>query len=286
MTTQPLVYLNGDFLPLSDAKISVMDRGFLFADGVYEVIPVYNGHLFRGPEHLARLERSLEHIRLPLTQPIPWDEIFRKLIPKNGGGHQTIYLQITRGAYPARQHTFPTEIQPTVFVRTTPYIPPTYEQLRQGYGAITHSDYRWKQCFIKSIALLANVLLYQEAIDAQCEETILYDDKQKITEGATSNVFIVQNQTVITPPKNHLILGGITREFILELASKQGVPFEERAITLEELRNAEEIWVTSSSKEIKPIISLDGARVGNGRPGPVWEQMIQHYKKAVEQFSG
>lgn len=267
------VYLNGTFLPLNEAKVSVLDRGFLFGDGVYEVIPVYGGKAFRLEEHLRRLDRSLEGIRMasPLSDS-EWADIFARLI--DGPADQYIYLQVTRGAQPKRDHAIPAEIEPTVFVMCSPIAPIPAEGIR----AVTVPDIRWHWCHIKAITLLSNVLLRQEAVDRGAAEAILVREGGLVTEGAASNIFIVKDGVVITPPKGNEILPGITRDLVLELAPVHDVPSEERDFTLDELRAADEIWMTSSTREILPVIELDGAPVGQGRPGPVWQKMQGHYQ--------
>ncbi|MGZ8217982.1 D-amino acid aminotransferase [Methylomagnum sp.] len=266
------VYLNGTYLPLSEAKVPVLDRGFLFGDGVYEVIPVYGGRAFRLDEHLRRLDRSLEGIRMvsPLSDG-EWADIFTRLI--DGPGDQYIYLQVTRGAASKRDHAIPPEIEPTVFVMCSPIAPIPAEGIR----TVTVPDIRWHWCHIKAITLLSNVLLRQEAVDRGAAEAILVRDGW-VTEGAASNIFIVKDGVVITPPKGHEILPGITRDLVLELAPVHGIPAEERNFRLEELQAADEIWMTSSTREILPVIELDGAPVSHGKPGPVWQKMQGYYQ--------
>jgi len=273
-----LVYLNGDYLPLGEAKVSVLDRGFLFGDGVYEVIPVYGGRPFRLDEHLRRLDDSLCGIRIanPLSDE-RWAEIFDRLIA--GAHDQYLYLQVTRGAAPKRDHAIPAEIDPTVFVMCSAIAPiPS-----SGVRAVTLDDIRWRWCHIKAITLLANVLLRQEAVDRGAAEAILIRDGW-ITEGAASNVFAVVDGTLTTPPKGNDLLPGITRDLVLELAHENGVPAVERRIGPDELKQASEIWLTSSTREILPVIELDGAPVGNGEPGPLWSRMqavYQDYKQRL-----
>jgi D-alanine transaminase len=278
-----LVYLNGDYVPLSKAKVSVMDRGFLFGDGVYEVIPVYGGRPFRLEEHLRRLERSLAGIRMvsPLSDG-EWAEVFGRLI--RGTDDQYIYLQVTRGAASKRDHAIPAEIAPTVFAMGSPIAPIPVEGIR----AVTVEDIRWHWCHIKAITLLSNVLLRQEAVDLGAAEAILVRDG-RVTEGAASNIFIVRKGVLVTPPKSHEILPGITRDLVLELALEHGFACEERSFSLEELRAADEIWMTSSTREILPVIELDGRPVGNGQPGPVWKRMqpvYQAYKQSLRTATG
>lgn len=277
-SADPIVYLNGAFLPLSEARIPVLDRGFLFGDGVYEVIPVYGGKPLRLEEHLRRLEQSLAGIRMPppLTDA-EWAEVFDQLI--RGTNDQSIYLQVTRGVAPKRDHAIPAGIAPTLFAMCTPIAPIPLD----GIKAVTLEDIRWQRCDIKAITLLANVLLRQEAVDQGAGETILVRG-DRVLEGAASNLFIFLNGTLMTPPKGQYILPGITRDLVLRLAQEQGIPTLERDLTLVELKSAEEIWVTSSTREILAVINLDGVPVGHGEPGPVWARMqaaYQDYKQKL-----
>jgi D-alanine transaminase len=274
------VYLNGEYLPAEEAKVSVLDRGFVFADGVYEVIPAYGGHLFRLEQHLQRLDNSLTGIRLanPLDR-LQWAEVLEEIVKRNSDNNEdlSIYLQVTRGAA-KRDHVFPDQIQQTVFVMATPMSAPPAEQLENGIAAITHDDIRWRYCHIKSIALLPNTLMRQVAREAGAVEAILYRDDQ-VTEGAASNVFIVHNGRILTPRKDECLLPGITRDLVLEIAASDDLDCEEADISLQMLREAEEIWVTSSTKEILPVTHLDGQAVGNGKPGPVWRDMLGRYQQ-------
>lgn len=268
----PIVYLNGDYLPLSEAKVPVLDRGFLFGDGVYEVIPVYHGKPLRLTEHLRRLENSLAGIRM--TSPLSdadWAGLFDRLI--DGTGDQYIYLQVTRGTAAKRDHAIPAGIQPTIFAMCSPIAPIPLD----GIKAVTVTDNRWQRCDIKAITLLANVLLRQDAVDQGAAEAILVRDGQVI-EGAASNVFIVLNHQLLTPPKGPSILPGITRDLVLELATELQVETCERFFTTDELKAAEEIWVTSSTREILAIIELDGHPVGKGTPGPMWRRFQAAYQ--------
>ncbi|ADE13760.1 aminotransferase class IV [Nitrosococcus halophilus Nc 4] len=278
-----LVYLNGEFLPLAQAKVSVLDRGFLFGDGVYEVIPVYGGHFFRLSLHLQRLEHSLQaiHLENPLS-PSQWREVLQRLVARNEGLDQAVYLQVTRGPA-ARDHAFPQPVEPTVFAMSNPLKPLPTEWRLKGVAAVTREDIRWKYCHIKSVALLANILLRQEAIEAGAQEALLLRDEQ-LTEGAASNVFIVRGGVLATPPKGPFLLSGITRDLILELAGEGGIPCRERVITAWDLTQADELWLTSSTREIVPVTRLDGIEVGSGKPGPLWGQMdilYQEYKARV-----
>lgn len=272
-----ICFLNGDFVPLPDARISVMDRGFIFGDGVYEVIPVYNGRAFRLDQHLERLGNSLAGIRIANPLPLArWQGVINEIISRNGNGDQSVYVQVTRGVAP-RDHAFPVPTVPTVFVTSTPLKKPTPEMLA-GIAAITLDDIRWQYCHIKAITLLPNILLRQQAVDAGCVEAILVKDGD-VTEGAASNVFIVVGATLVTPPKGPDLLPGITRDVVLELARADGIRCEERAIRDTEMRNADEIWLTSSTREILAVTTLDGRPIGGGRPGAMWKRVLALYQQ-------
>jgi len=273
-----IVYLNGEYLPLDQAKISVLDRGFLFADGVYEVIPAYGGHLLRLQEHFQRLQNSLDSIRLenPLTND-QWTEILLKLLSENSGKDQSVYLQVTRGVAAKRNHGFPDEVNQTVFIMVTELPTVNKEELRPGVSAITLDDIRWKACNIKSVSLLGNILLRQQAHDRNAAEAILVNEG-KITEGAASNVFAVIDGVLVTPPIGPCLLPGITRDLIIELAETHNFNYEEREISEDELLSASEIWLSSSTREILPVIELNGNPVANGQSGPIWEKMIDLYQ--------
>ncbi len=274
------VYLNGEYLPLSEAKVSVLDRGFLFGDGVYEVIPAYAGRLFRLEDHIVRLNNSLAGIRLPLSYSVAdWQAIFQPML--DSSKDQYIYLQVTRGYAAKRDHGFPEQIVPTVFAMCSEIKP--FAGRVNGIKAVTLDDTRWQMCNIKAITLLANILLRQEALDQDCAEALLVKDGY-VTEGAASNLFAVIDGVLVTPAKNHEILPGITRDVILELAAANNVAYREDVIALEQLKAASEVWVTSSTREIVPVIELDGVAVGEGKLGPVWhtvDNLLQTYKKSL-----
>lgn len=275
-----IAHLNGKFMPLDEARISPLDRGFLFADGVYEVIPAYGSKLFRLDEHLDRLDASLAAIQLPnpLTRT-DWTTLFNSLIEQNGGGNIYIYLQVTRGAAAKRDHAFPVPpVAPTIFAMTGQIASPAADMpdTTPGVAAITLDDIRWSRCDIKSVALLANVLMRQQAVSEGASEAILIRDGFA-TEGSASNFFIVRQGVIVTPPKSHLILPGITRDLLVELARKHGMPVEEREVTEAELKSADEVWLSSSTREVVPVTRLNGHLLGDGRPGPVWRQMARHY---------
>jgi len=277
------VYLNGSFIAAEDAWISPMDRGFIFGDGIYEVIPVYNGHLFRLEEHLQRLDNSLSSVSIKNTlSHSDWRTVLEELIARNGGGNQSVYLQITRGVAP-RDHAFPLNVEPTVFIMSNPLKPVPAEIHRDGVSAITLDDIRWKYCHIKAIALLPNILLRQQALDTGAVEAILIRDGE-VTEGAASNLFIVSDGKLITPPKGALLLPGITRDLILELAQDNGIANAEAPISVDMLNNADEIWLSSSTKEILPVTKLDGRPVADGKPGELWRRMIAIYQDYKQQY--
>ncbi len=279
-----IVYLNGRFLPVEQACVSVMDRGFLFGDGVYEVIPAYGGRLFHVQAHLQRLDQSLSGIRLanPLSHA-RWQEILEEVVRCNGGGDLGVYLQVTRGPAPKRDHAFPAHPVPTVFVLGSPIAPLAPALAQSGVSAVTVPDMRWQNCHLKAITLLPNVLLRQLAIDQGAAEAILIRDGQ-VTEGAASNVFLVSDANLMTPPKGPFLLPGVTRDVILTLAVRNGIEAHETPITEAQLRNAQEIWVTSSTREILPVTELDGQAVGNGHPGPLWQRMMAIYQAYKEAF--
>ena len=267
------VYLNGEFLPLDQAKIPVLDRGFLFGDGVYEVIPVYGGQPLRLTEHLRRLERSLSAILIesPLSDE-NWTQIIHRLI--DGADDQQIYIQVTRGVQPKRDHAIPHSVTPTVFAMGSKIAPIP----NGGIKAVTVSDIRWDRCDIKAITLLPNVLLRQEALSRGAAEAIIVRDGLAL-EGSASNLFIIKDNVIITPPKGETILPGITRDLVLEIAQAAGFTTTERPISVSELRTADEIWFTSSTREILSVIELDDTPVSNGQPGPVWRAVLAAYQE-------
>lgn len=274
----PTAYLNGEFLPLSETRISVMDRGFLFGDGVYEVIPVYGGRLFRLEHHLKRLQNSLDAIRIsnPLA-PAEWHLMLTKLVESNEAEDQAVYLQVTRGVAEKRDHAFPADVTPTLFAMSTPMAESVDIDAIPGVSAVTLEDIRWNLCNVKAITLLPNVLLRQQAIDGGGTEAILIKNGLAI-EGAASNVFIVSNGLLITPANGPSLLPGITRDLVIELAANHAIPFREADITEQQLFDAEEIWLTSSTREISPVIQLNDRVISAGKPGPLWRRMINLYQ--------
>ena len=278
-----MIYLNGEFMPIEQAKISVLDRGFIFGDGVYEVIPAYSRRPFRLAEHLGRLQTSLDAIRLanPNTNA-KWSELVARIIAGNPWEDQNVYLQITRGVA-KRDHAFPKGLKPTVFLMATELVTPSAELVNSGAQAIVLPDFRWLRCDIKSTSLLGNCMLRTQAAEAGCTEAILVRDGE-LTEASASNVFVVKNGTVLAPPKSHLILPGITYDVVLEILRGNAISHEVRPVKESELRSADEVWVTSSSREVLPITTLDGKPVGTGKPGPVGlrvHALYQQYKAQV-----
>jgi D-alanine transaminase len=273
-----MVFLNGKFLPIEDARIPVLDRGFIFGDGVYELVPVYSRVAFRLEEHLARLERSLgeTRIRNPYSRA-QWRDTIYRLVDAQPFEDQGIYFQVTRGVA-KRDHALPKDAEPTVFMMSNPLVTPPREVVQKGGIAVTAQDNRWMRCDIKSISLIGNCLLRELSAEAGAAETILFRDG-KLTEASASNVFLVKRGVILSPPKSHLILPGITYDVVTELARANALPLELRDVTEAEARAADEIWVTSSSKEVLPIVALDGASVGDGRPGPVFARMYQLYQE-------
>jgi len=273
-----MVFLNGKVLPLEQASVSVLDRGFIFGDGVYELVPVYSRVPFRLDEHLARLERSLAAvaIRNPYTRA-QWRSQLYALIDAQPFEDQAVYLQVTRGVA-KRDHAFPKNTEPTVFMMSNPLVTPPQALVDNGATAVSAQDDRWLHCDIKSISLIGNVLLRQRSAEAGAAETILFRDG-KLTEASSSNVFIVKGGVILSPPKSSLILPGITYDVVAELARAEQLPLEFREIAQGEVRAAEEIWVTSSSKEVLAIVRLDQQPVGEGRPGPVFRRMYRLYQE-------
>ena len=273
-----MVFLNGEFLPIDEARVPVLDRGFIFGDGVYELVPVYSRVPFRLDEHLARLERSLG--ALAITNPYGrkrWTEIVYKVIDAQDFEDQGVYFQVTRGVA-KRDHAFPKGVAPTVFMMSNPLVNPPREQVEKGGRAVSAQDFRWQRCDIKSISLVGNVLLRQLSAEAGGVETILFRDG-KLTEASASNVFIVKRGVIQSPPKTHLILPGITYDVVVELAQANQLALELGDVTEAEVRGADELWVTSSTREVFPVIELDGKPVGDGRPGPVFRRMFALYQE-------
>jgi D-alanine transaminase len=280
-------FLNDQFLPVDKARVSVLDRGFLFGDGVYEVIPVFRGELFRLDQHLTRLQQSLDAIYLSLPD-WPAERLTRmmqELVARNGGGNQSLYLQVTRGAQPVRDHRIPVQAKPTLFAMSMPMEPPPSLDAVAPVSCVLVDDPRWQRCDIKSISLLGNILARHEATLAGADEALLVRDG-KVVEGSASNVFMVRDGQIITPPKNQWILGGITRDLLVELMCQNREPVKEADILLDAIRQADEIWISSSTREIRPVTRLDGQPVGDGQPGPVWRRVATSYQDFKRNLMG
>ena len=271
------VYLNGRFLPLEDAKISVLDRGFIYGDGVYELIPVYHRQPFRLQQHLARLQRSLDGIRMvnPHAEA-EWESIIRELVARTPFDDQGVYFQVTRGVA-KRDHSFPMDVAPTVFMMSNPLSLPTAEQVERGVAVVTAIDERWLHCDLKTISLLGNVLARQRATDAGAAETVLFRNGF-LTEASASNVFIVRDGVLLGPPKDNQILPGITYDAAFELARGGGLAVEVRPISRDEALAADEMWLSSSTKEVLAVTTVDGKSFAGGSPGPVFRKMHELFQ--------
>lgn len=280
-----ICYLDGHFLPRDEARISPMDRGFLFGDGGYEVIPVYGRKPFRLDEHLKRLSNTLAAIRLadPFDRAA-WRSIIHEIVARNPWDDQSIYVHVSRGADRVRNHAFPDPTRPTVFLMSDPLARVPQALVTSGVAAVSAVDIRWLRCDLKTTSLLANCLLRQQAVDRGCAETILFRDGF-LTEGAASNIFVVREGVILAPPKSHLILPGITYDVVIALAATHGQPCEVREISEEEVRSADELWLTSSSKEVLAVVRLDDRPVGGGVPGPVCRAMYDWYQAFRERES-
>jgi D-alanine transaminase len=280
-TPYPTCYLDGALLPLAEARISPLDRGFLFADGVYEVIPVHRARPFRLRAHLERLDRSLAAIRLPNPHTVEeWAGIAARVAEAAGGVEMLVYLQVTRGAEFGRNHLFPRDARPTVFAFASPYPSPDPRVLESGLAAATLEDIRWDRCDIKSVALLANVLLRQEAADRGADEALLVRDGL-LLEGSSSSVFLCVGGTLVTPPNDHRILPGTSRDAVLELA-KGWLPSQVCPLEAREIESCDELWIASAGRGVLPVTRVDGAPVGTGRPGPLWQQMYDRLQRHLD----
>jgi D-alanine transaminase len=279
--SETIVHLNGKFLPIEQATIPVLDRGFLFGDGVYEVIPVYGGRLFRLDQHLLRLAHSLAAVRIDNPHSLEeWHTLLNELVQRNGAGDQSLYLQITRGVA-LRNLAFPQGVTPTVFAMATPVR--IHSNVEQGVDAIVVTDTRWLHCDIKAITLLPAVLMRQQAVEQAAAEAIMVRDGM-LTEGAACNVFIVRGGVAITPPHSERLLPGITRDLLVDLCHQNGIPCEERNVSETELRHADEVWLTSSPSGVLPVVRLDGKPVGTGEPGPLWRTVSNLYRRYQNDF--
>jgi len=278
-----IAHFNGKLLPIDQIHVSPLDRGFIFGDGVYEVIPVYNGAMLRGREHYERLQRSMDEIGLANPHGVDeWMRLTEDLL-QHHPGNQSVYIQVTRGAPEKRDHVMPKGLTPTVFMMCYPLASPSREQVEGGVKCVTARDFRWEKCHIKSTSLLGNVLARQISADAGATETILLRDGM-LTEASASNVFVVKNGVVAAPPRDNLILLGITYDLLVRLAAEGLLKLEIRPITEAELRSADEVWLSSSTKEVLAVTTLDGKPVGTGKPGPLFRrihQLFQEHKAQV-----
>lgn len=275
--TANIAYFNGKFLPLEDIRISPLDRGFIFGDGLYEVIPVYDGVPLHGREHFARLQRSCDEVFLknPHTTD-EWMKIVMELLAHHPG-NQSVYIHLTRGVQPKRDHVIPKDIAPTVMMFSNPLPTPSKDAVENGVACVTAEDFRWKKCHVKSISLLGNVLARQASVDAGAVETIMFRDGF-LTEASASNVFVVKGDTVLAAPQDNLILLGITYQLLEKLAKQGALKLEVRPVSEAEVRAADEIWLSSSTKEVLAVTKLDGKPVGNGKPGPMFRKMHALYQ--------
>lgn len=267
-----IVYLNGAFLPIEDAKVSVLDRGFIYGDGVYELVPVYRRQPFRLAQHLTRLQHSLDGIRLanPHTDA-EWASIVGEIVARQPFDNQGVYFQVTRGVA-KRDHTFPKDVPATVFMMSNPLATPSAEQIEQGVAVVTAQDNRWQRCDLKTLSLVGNVLMRQLAADANAVETVMFRDGH-LTEASASNVLVAIGGTIVAPPKDRQILPGITYGATFDFAQEAGIPFEIRPVAEAEALAADEMWLTSSTKEVLAVTTLDGRPHAGGKPGPLFRKM-------------
>ena len=283
-TPFPTCYLNGAYLPLADARISPLDRGFLFADGVYEVVPVNRGRPFRLREHLKRLDDSLRSIRVKNPHSdAEWLAIIGRLAAEAGSQEALVYLQVTRGTEFGRNHLFPQGVTPTVFAFANPFPQPSPATLERGLSAVTLEDIRWDRCDIKSVALLGNVLLRQEAADAGADEALLVRDGL-LLEGSSSSVFLCIGGKLVTPPNSHRILPGTSRDAVLELA-EGWLPYEICSLEAREINSCEEVWIASAGRGVLPVTRVDGEPIGEGRPGPLWSEMYARLQRHLDDIA-
>jgi D-alanine transaminase len=272
-----IVYLNGQFLPIEEAKVPVLDRGFIYGDGVYELIPVYKRRPFRLPQHLVRLQHSLDGIRLvnPHSEA-EWTQIVGEIVARQPFDDQGVYFQVTRGVA-KRDHTFPAGVAPTVFMMSNPLVTPNAEQVERGVAVVTADDNRWQRCDLKTISLLGNVLMRQLAADAGAVETVMFRDGN-LTEASASNVLVVIRGTIVAPPKDNRILPGITYGAVYEFAREAGMPFEIRPVSRAEVQVADEVWLSSSTREVIAVTTVDGRPFSTGVPGPAFRKMYELFQ--------
>lgn len=276
-----IVYLDGAYVRLGDAKISVLDRGFIFGDGIYDVVPCYQGRPFRMAEHLERLQRNLDVIEIETGWSAnDWEQLVLDMLARSGRGADCIvYIHVTRG--PAkRDHAFPAQSEPTIFCMVAPFARPTEQQRTEGLSVVSIEDKRWLMCHIKSTSLLGNVLARQQAVEAGVDEVVQFRDDY-LTEGASCNIWVVRDGVLLAPPRNNLILEGIRYRLLEQLAAQCGVDFEARPIRKEEVQAADELMLTSATKEVLPIVTFNAQPVGNGKPGPIYKKLRAAYDQAI-----
>lgn len=282
-------WLNGELATVREARVSVLDRGFLFGDGIYEVVPVYGGRPFRFAEHMARLERSLAEVRIPNPMDRDgWRAVIDRLVAAYADSvgqpvaalNQQVYLQVTRGVA-VRDHAMPAGIEPTVFAMTNRMTQPTERDRAEGVACVTADDFRWKKAHIKSISLLGSVLARQISADVGANETVMFRDGW-LSEGAAANVWVVKDGAVAGPPRDNLVLEGIRYGLMAQLCAEAGIPFALRPIARDEVLAADELLLSNASKEVLPVTRLDGQPVGNGRPGPIYERLYAGYQRAKQ----
>lgn len=283
-----IVFLNDSFLPMEEAKISPMDRGFLFGDGIYEVIPSYDGKLVGFAPHIERMNNGMKEIGIQFDWSVDrWREVAETLIEKNDGGNLGIYLHVSRGTDSKRFHAYPEDVAPTVFAFAfeIPAAPVADKTQAKGYKVSTTRDLRWERCHIKSTALLGNVMHFQHGFERGANETLLFNANNELTEASACNAYVVKDGVIATPPLDNQILPGITRFMLLDILKKDGsLKVEERVVTMDEVFNADEVWVTSSSKEIAAVVEVDGKPVGNGEVGDVWEAAQKLYSAGKHNY--
>jgi D-alanine transaminase len=282
----PLSFLNGEFVPLREARISPLDRGFLYSDGVYEVMPVYDGRPFRFEAHAERLTRSLAGIQMedPHTRG-QWREIISTLVTRNGGGNQYVYWQVTRGAEFGRNHAPLPKVPRTVFAFCAPLPIASAATLDNGVACVTTEDTRWARCDIKSVSLLANILLRQQAVEAGAAEVILLKDGQ-LREASSSAVHVVTGGVILSPPRSQAILPGTTRSAMEEVAGAAGMAYRSAPVSEQQLRSADEIWISAATREVQPVTQLDGNPVGSGKPGPLWRRIHEAWQRYKQSLVG
>lgn len=279
LSSEPLVYLNGALTPLSEARVPVLDRGFIFGDGIYEVIPIYDGKMFRSEQHLARLARSLRAVGMSNPhEREEWLALIARVVNANPAPNQMVYIQVTRGVAP-RKHAFPQDASPTVFIMSNPLVLPSPAARERGVACVAMEDRRWLHCDVKSTSLLGNVLAAQNAAEHDAAETIQFRDGF-LTEASSSNVWVAKDGRLLAPPKDNLILEGIRYGLIEEMCAAGGIPLVVRRIARSEVFDADEVLLSSATKEVLPVISIDGRRIGDGQPGPIYRKLYAAYQDA------